>query len=154
MIAMILAATIAQVNADDFYLMRATEFWVMDNAPKPVGYSQYIPAALLEHVNIWREDCWRCRKRANEAVIKMGPDAIRWLFWPLRAKDLRVSMHAEAVITGLIKCPYCDGGECPGFKPAKDDQYRCFVCDYHKYAHIWSAPDCVHCWGAGIFPHD
>lgn len=153
MLPMILAAAMStQVYADDFFFMKANEDFVMDSLPPRSVFDRYIPAELAEHVQIWSEDCWRCRRNANADVVKMGPKVIRWLFWPLRAKDLRVSMHANAVLATLAKCRHCGGdGECPGFKAAKLQPYTCEICLTSQFSHVYQRLDCVHCGGTGLF---
>lgn len=151
MLTLVLLASLTQVYQDDFYFMAAQENWVIDNLPKPVGYMDHIPPELAEQVALWREDCWRCRKGANERVLAMGPSVVRWLFWPLRAKDLRVSMHAESMINALIRCRFCEDGTCGGFTQPDPDKYTCEVCGSYWFRHAFVANNCIHCGGAGVF---
>lgn len=146
---LILAAAVAgQVYEADFYLIKATEDFVIDSLPKPVRYSQYLPKELAEQVDVWREDCWRCRRTANRSVLAMGPGVIRWLFWTIRAKDLRTSFHSEAMIVALSRCRYCRGtGECPGWRPMNEFPKTCVHCGFYEVAHQYELPRCCHCYG-------
>jgi hypothetical protein len=146
LLTLILLASLGQVYAQDFYFTQAQENWVIDQMPKPVRYSQYLPAELTAQVDIWDEDCARCRRNANTCVIAMGPDAIRWLMWTCRSKSVRISMHSEACITALIRCKYCKGEiYCPGFVPIKEQPLICDVCETSKYWHAISSSECSHC---------
>jgi hypothetical protein len=152
MLALILAAAVSsQVFENDFYFMKATEDWIIDNAKPPIRYSTFIPKELCEQVDLWNDDCFRCRRRANEAVVRMGPSMVRWLFYPLRAKSLSVKLHTEAVINKLIACRFCDGlGVCVKFSPMKDFPHTCERCWFYDLTHQYENPRCVHC-GGGPF---
>jgi hypothetical protein len=152
MLTLVLLASLTQTYEPDFYFMMAQENFVIDQLPKPVGYMTYIPAELAENVKLWEDDCWRCRKQANAKIISMGPDVIRWLFWPLRARDVRTSLHAEAMIESLIRCGACGGsGRCDGYIQAAPDEYTCLVCGSLRYSHAFRSDECVHCEGRGAF---
>jgi hypothetical protein len=149
MLTLILATAIAtQTYENDFYFMMATEDFVIDSAPKPVRYSQFLPKELCEQVDLWDTDCWRCRRRANEAVVRMGPSVVRWLFYPLRAKSPSVKLHAEAVINKLISCRFCGGrGICQKYIPAKGSLEACETCHAGKNWHDLIDNTCIHCNG-------
>lgn len=151
MLTLILAAAVSQVYRDDFYFARAQENWVIDNLDRPVGWVKYLPPEIDEQVKLWESDCWRCRKRANEAVVAMGEDAIRPLFWLLRAKNQQVALHAEAVLLCIAKCRWCSGkGTCQRFVPATPESSLCKNCRHTSLFHDetdWNT--CVHCHGDG-----
>lgn len=155
MLTLILAASISQVYREDFHFMKAQEDWVINNSPKPVRYTKFMPRELAEQVNLWADDCYRCRKRANEAVVAMGPKVIRHLFWALRAKDPAIAMHAEAVLLCLTKCPHCHGeGVCGTFVPMEPKTWACNVCWASEVYHEggWEQA-CVHCKGDGYLEY-
>lgn len=156
MLGLILATALAtQVYEQDFYFIKAQEDWIIDDAKPPIRYSQFIPKELCEQVDLWNDDCWRCKRRANEAVVRMGPDMIRWLFYPLRAKSPSVALHAEAVINRLIACPECGGdGECDGYVQSEGSPEMCVVCHAGKSWHEYGDKICFHCNGRGKFAID
>jgi hypothetical protein len=152
MLTLVLLASLGQVYADDFYCMQAQENFVIDNLPKPVGYMTYIPAELAEQVDRWADECWRCRRTANQNVLALGPSYIRWLFWTMRSTDLRTALHSEAMIMALARCSHCGGGGyCQRFVPMKDYPETCETCwFYREYRHDGETR-CVHCDGGGMF---
>lgn len=160
--ALILLAALAQCPPqDDFYFMMAQENWVMDQAiaaDDHAGFERFMPPEVAKQVLLFREDCHRCRRRARDDVIAMGPDALRWMFWSLRSIDWGISTTSEQVINLMIRCPRCDGeGYCREFRPSpdrRDTSGACHVCgmqpDYHKYMNY--DPVCSKCVGRGVFP--
>ena len=151
MLTLILAAAVSQVYRDDFYMMRAQEDFVIDSLDRPVGWVKYLPPEIDEQVKLWESDCWRCRKRANEAVVAMGADAVRQLFWLVRAKNQQVAMHAEAVLLCIAKCGKCGGtGRCPGYQPLSPESSLCKNCRHTALFHDEvDSNKCVYCHGDG-----
>ena len=162
MTTLILLAALAQCPPqDDFYMMMAQENWVMDQAieaDEHAGFERFMPREVAKQVLLFREDCFRCRRRARDEVVAMGPDALRLMFWSLRSIDWCVSTTSEQAINLMIRCPRCDGeGYCYSFKDSPDPRDRsglCWVCGGHKEYHDegYYYPVCSKCVGRGVFP--
>lgn len=159
---MILIAALAQVpTADDFYFAKAQEDFAMDIAvanDDHAGFERYMPPAIAKQVILFRDDCWRCRERARDDVVAMGPDALRWMFWSLRSIDWNISTVSSQAIHRMILCRRCGGdGWCHEFKKSPDEgdqSNSCFVCGMQETYHETSyyPPVCSQCSGRGIFP--
>ena len=159
---LILLAVLAQVpTQDDFNFIMAQENFVMDAAiakDKHAGFERFMPRAIAKQVLIFREDCWRCRDRARDDVVAMGPDAMRWMFWSLRSKDWNISTTSTQAINRMIRCPRCEGkGFCEGFRRSTvkgDHSGGCGVCGMQEtyHDHAYYPPSCSDCSGRGVFP--
>lgn len=160
--AMILLAALAQVpTADDFYFAKAQEDFVMDvdiAANDHAGFERRMPPEIAKQVLLFRDDCWRCRERARDDVVAMGPDAMRWLFWSLRSIDWNISTMSSQALHRMILCHRCDGkGFCREFVKSPDPSDHsdsCYVCGAHEDFHEFDyyPPTCSQCSGRGIFP--
>jgi hypothetical protein len=154
MLSLILAATIGQqIAREDYALMRATEFWVIDQLPdRPKRYGKYIPKRITEQTILWSDPCHRCRKRASETLVGMGPEIVRWLFWVERSTDEWTRLYVNSVLRALVQCKKCGGtGFCRGFQPREGLTTVCANCWYGEDDHGTEMNLCRHCCGEGVF---
>lgn len=159
MLSLLLAAVVSQITPEDYAKIQAEENWVIDSLQRPVRYHKYMPSAIAEQADLWDDPCYRCRKRANEAVVAMGDPALRWMFWTLRSTSPSIQLHSEACIRGLLKCNVCNGsGRCEKYiaKHYKMEKWTweyCLVCGRSRQNHddVSYPRECIHCGGQGIF---
>lgn len=156
MLSILIAAALATITPDDYFFMKCQEDFVIDNLPSPKRYGDYLPKEIVEQARLWDDPCWRCRKHANEEVIKIGEPAVRWLFWTSRSTNVQIQMHSNSCLRGLIKCRRCNGvGSCFKFKPTPGMTTVCADCWYSEFNHDEDeGTPCRHCNGTGSFERD
>jgi len=146
---------------DDFWFDRAQEDFVIDSTiaaqreshpEKPVLYGSFMPPEVAKAVDLWDEECPRCKDRGVEDVAKMGPEVLRWMFWARRSVHSQVQANASKAIHRVLECRTCGGkGYCFGDFREVDGSDWCGICGGGLYSHQYIIDGvCKDCDGWGM----